>query len=192
MQNSNKSKFPIWHAVAQSFSSEKWQARLAVVPKECCYVWDPIHNDRSGMTFRPTRHYWSIWACQHWRVEARGIFGEKRGRVMWRDSQPGTDTAVGDGWRRWRLWGTHRGQAVLVVIKEAPIKCCSGPWLHCQAVRARMHGGGDAEGHLTDKRWFFSLRTSPEWGQSNSLRKMCDLSADNNSYKWQISKQDLR
>lgn len=168
MQNSDKFKFTVWRAAAQSFSSEKWligrQAYLAVEPKKCCYVGDPIHNDRSGMTFRPTRHYWSIWACQHRRVEAREIFGEKRRRVMWRDSQPGTDTVMGDGWRRWCLWGTHRGQTVLVVIKEAPIKCCSGPWLHCQAVRARMHGGGDAEGHLADKKAHFFSEDIPWMG----------------------------
>lgn len=133
----------------------KWlagrQARLTVVPKERSYVWGPIHHDRSGMTFRPTRHYWSIWACQHRRKEARGFFWEKGWWVMWGDSQPGPEAEAGDGWRRWCLWGTHRGQAVLVVIKEAPIKRCPGPWLHCQAVRKRMHGGGDAEGHCIDK-----------------------------------------
>lgn len=160
MQNSDiKSKLYLWHVVTQSFSLEKWlagrQARLTMVPKECCYVGGPIHHDSSGTTFRPTRHYWSIWACQHRRVDSWGMFGEWGGWVMRGDSQPVPEADVGDGWKRWCLWETHRGQAVLVVIKEAPIKRCPGPWLHCQAVGERMHGGGDAWGHLIDKSVFF-------------------------------------
>lgn len=89
--------------VTQFSSAEKWlagrQARLSMLPptQERCYVCGPIHRDRSGMTFRPTRHYWSIWACQHGRMEARGMFGEKGGRMMRGDSQPGPDAKVG-GW----------------------------------------------------------------------------------------------
>lgn len=74
---------------------------------------------------------------------------------------------VGDGCRAWCLWGTHRGQAVLVVIKGDPIKCSPGPWLHCQAVRKRMHGGGDAGGYLKDKShiflWRGPLNISVKW-----------------------------
>lgn len=158
MQNSDKSKLYVWHVVTQSFSGEKWlagrQARLSVVPKERCYVWGPIRHDSSGMTFRPTRHYWSIWACQHRRMEAWGIFGENGGWVMW-GGQSNWSWGWGGGWlEEVAPWGTRRGQAVLVVIKEAPIKRCPGPWLHCQVVRKRMHGGGDAEGHLIDKSCF--------------------------------------
>lgn len=54
-----------------------------------------------------------------------GTFGEKEGRFDG-DSQPG-EAEVGDAWRRWCLLGTPRGQAVLVVIKEAPIKRFPGP-----------------------------------------------------------------
>ena len=145
--------------VTQSFSGEKWlaerQARPTAVPKDRCYVWGPIHCDSSGMTFRPTRHYWSIWACQHRRMEGRGMFGgektvsDERGQSTWSWGWGG-GMAGGGG----AFGGTHRGQAVLVVIKEASIKRCPGPWLHCQAVRERLHGGGDAEGRLKDKSRF--------------------------------------
>lgn len=101
-------------------------------------------------------------ASEHVRIGGWRL-GESLGRKEggWCGGTVNLDLTVllGDGWRRWRLWGTHRGQAVLVVIKEAPIKCCPDPWLHCQAVRERMHGGGDAEGHLADKRCIFVL-----WG----------------------------
>lgn len=37
----------------------------------------------------------------------------------WCESHAGPEADVGDGCKMWCLWGTHRGQTALVVIKEA-------------------------------------------------------------------------
>lgn len=55
-------------------------------------------------------------------MDSWGMFGDTRGTA---NLVPSLD--VGDGWKRWCIWGTHRGQAALAVIKEAPIKRCPGP-----------------------------------------------------------------
>ena len=133
-------------------------------------LWSPKNVVMSVAQSTMTGQAWPLDLCditeasEHvsiggWRLQGN-VWGERR-EVWWGDSQPGPEAEVGDGWRRWRLWGTRRGQAVLVVIKEAPIKRCPGPWLHCQAVRERMHGGGDAEGHLIDKSRFFLSQKLP-------------------------------
>lgn len=55
-------------------------------------------------------------------MDSWGMFGDTRGTANLVSSLD-----VGDGWKRWCIWGTHRGQAALAVIKEAPIKRRPGP-----------------------------------------------------------------